>query len=266
MSTYCIGDIHGCYRELQELLDHIGVSLKNDTLWFVGDLVNRGKDSLAVLRFIKELPHKIVVLGNHDFYLLALYYGVFNPASHTLDDVLNAKDRGDLLDWLRCQPLMHYDADANWVLAHAGIYPLWDVVSAKKYANEVEDILRGPDCQFLLQHMFGNKPDIWAENLREFARWRFIINAFTRMRFCDADGRLEFACQGVIGTQPPGFMPWFDVSKRVAKNERIVFGHWAALAGMVLEPSKNVFALDTGCVWGRALTAMRLDDGVIFRN
>lgn len=265
MSIYCIGDIHGCYRELQELLDKVGASLKSDTFWFVGDLVNRGPDSLAVLRYIKELPRKIVVLGNHDFHLLALYHKVVYPAPHTLDEVLMAKDRGDLLDWLKCQPLMHHDKENNWVLTHAGVYPLWGMVEAQKYAEEVGEILRSSDAPLLFKHMYGNLPDVWCEDLREWDRWRFIINSFTRMRFCDINGRLEFSCQGVEGTQPEGFMPWFKVPQRKAKDTRIVFGHWAALVDMVDEPVPNVFALDTGCVWGRALTAMRLDDGKIFR-
>lgn len=316
MSTYCIGDVHGCYKELQELLDKIGASLKDDVFWFTGDLVNRGADSLAVLRYVKELPRKVVVLGNHDLHLLALYNKVMHPAAHTLDAVLAAKDRGDLLDWLKMQPLMHYEAEVNWVLSHAGIYPLWDVRLAQVVAKEVAVVLQSADAPLLFRYMYGNVPDRWHDNLSGWERLRFIINCFTRMRFCDITGRLEFSCQGPDGTQPAGFFPWFKVPGRLAENNHIVFGHWAALADIdmfslqmqtgfsdmvptdlnkdvparakrslldvnehceqecdkavsqntksTINPVVNVFGLDTGCVWGGALTAMRLEDGKIF--
>jgi bis(5'-nucleosyl)-tetraphosphatase (symmetrical) len=266
MAIYCIGDVQGCYRELQKLLDVIGPSLKSDTLWFVGDLVNRGPDSLAVLRFVKELPRKVVVLGNHDFHLLALFHNIIHPAQHTLHEVLAAADCAELVGWLQRQPLLHRDDQLGYVLTHAGIYPFWDIIEAQQYAAEVAaKLLNGSECQALLQHMYGDEPTAWSDELRGWERLRFIINCFTRMRFCDAAGNLEFTCQGPPGTQPRGYMPWFMVPRRKVRDTamKIVFGHWAALAGKV--DATDVFALDTGCVWGNYLTAMRLQDNELFQ-
>lgn len=265
MATYCIGDVQGCYSELFELLNLIGASTESDKLWFVGDLVNRGKDSLSVLRLVKEMSNAIVVLGNHDLHLLALHYQVIHPASHTLHAVLAAHDRDDLIDWLRFRPLLHYDEFCDYVLVHAGIYPWWDLAAAQKYGDEVAAILRSSDreeCAALFANMYSNQPDVWHDDLTGWERRRFIINCFTRMRFCDAHGRLDLTCQGAIGAQPGGYMPWFEVSQRKVQDKKIVFGHWAALEGKVTVP--NVFALDTGCVWGGTLTAMRLEDGARF--
>jgi len=271
MAIYCIGDVHGCYRELQELLDLISPNLHTDELWFAGDMVGRGPDSLAVLRFVKELPRTAIVLGNHEFHLLALYYDVIHPTTHTLHEVLDANDCTDLIDWLRHQQLVHNDEGvaAGWTFAHAGIYPWWDLAQAHQYSNEVTEILRSNDCHSLfagLVKIYGDKPDMWSEELSGWERWRFIINCFTRMRFCDATGRLDFCYQGKIGSQPAGYMPWFSVPQRKLQQHKIVFGHWAALAGKTTnDDNPNVFALDTGCVWGGALTAMRLEDRKLFQ-
>lgn len=294
MATYCIGDIQGCYRELSQLLDFIGASVKSDKLWFVGDLVNRGPNSLEVLRLIKELPNAVVVLGNHDLHLLALYYQVIHPATHTLHQVLGAKDCHDLIDWLRYRPLLHCEnihtspiistdfagtatsvtaaentaeIEVDTLLVHAGVYPFWDLQTAQACNEEVIALLRSnnsADCVALFAHMYGNYPDVWSEKLQEWERWRFIINAFTRLRFCSLTGQLDLVNQGKIGSQPADFMPWFQIPQRKLKDKQIVFGHWAALDGEVGEVS-NIFALDTGCVWGGFLTAMCLEDKKHFR-
>lgn len=269
MSIYCIGDVHGCYDTLQKLLEIIDFSLNTDELWFTGDLVNRGNASLEVLRFIKKLPKKVVVLGNHDLHLLALHNGFTHPASHSLDNIFQAKDRHELLDWLRLQPLLHYAKNENWVLSHAGIYPLWNINQAERYANEIENIKQDfNNAKHFFIKMYGDIPTLWQNDLQELDRYRFIINAFTRMRFCDKNGSLEFTNQGKIGSQPLHLMPWYELPTRVDISQRILFGHWAALnwhTEIIDEVKDNVFALDTGCAWGRYLTAKRLDDGKIFR-
>lgn len=258
MSTYAIGDIQGCYAELQKLLELIAFNPKEDRLWFVGDLVNRGPNSLEALRFIKD-NKAIVVLGNHDWHLLAAFHRK-DPLqlSHTLDAVFQAPDSHELIDWLRQQPLLYSDEKLGYVMVHAGIYPNWDLIEAKKYAKEVEEVLRSDDYVDILDEIYGNKPTVWDPNLKGVERLRFIVNSFTRMRFCNSVGELDFTETGNVDTAPSGFMPWFKVPLRKLKNYPIVFGHWASLAGEVDEP--NVYALDTGCVWGGGLSALRLED------
>jgi bis(5'-nucleosyl)-tetraphosphatase (symmetrical) len=263
MSIYTIGDVQGCYEELQGLLQQFHFDAEKDCLWFVGDLVNRGPDSLKVLRFVKQLKNCVTVIGNHDLHLLAIFYAkdALN-IDHTLDDVLNAPDAAELIAWLRTMPLIHYDSKLNFALVHAGIYPLWNLEAAIKYAHEVEQALRGNDYIGFLEHMYGNKPDIWHDNLQGYDRLRFIINAFTRMRFCSEDGKLELTSTENASAAPAGYIPWFEVAQRQTRKEKILFGHWAALRGEVNMP--NIYALDTGCIWGGRLTAMRLEDGEMF--
>lgn len=258
MSTYAIGDIQGCFDSLQALLATINFQPNTDQLWFVGDLVNRGPKSLETLRFIKNLPRKIVVLGNHDLHLLALAQGIEHESKESLAAILTAPDRDELLAWLRQQPLLHHDSVLNYSMVHAGIIPQWSLMQAKKYAAEVETILRGNNYPELLQHMYGSQPDQWKENLTSWDRLRFIINCFTRLRFCTPQGRLDLHYKGGIGNQPTDFFPWFQIPERATQTDNIIFGHWAALEGKVTE--SHVFALDTGCVWGHTLTAMRLED------
>lgn len=262
MSTYCIGDVQGCFQELQKLLQLIAFDPQNDKLWFVGDLVNRGPNSLETLRFVKQLPNVKVVLGNHDFHLLALYHKATTTKSHDLQPIIDASDAPELIDWLRLQPLLYHDLRFDCVLVHAGIYPWWNLAKAKSCALEVEKILRADDYHKMFKHMYGNKPNRWDENLTGWRRTRFIINSFTRMRFCDAEGHLDFAFQGNVGSQPNNLLPWFKMPERQNKTVKIIFGHWAALEGKVDEA--NLLALDTGCVWGRSLTALRLDDHKLF--
>lgn len=260
MTHYAIGDVQGCFAELTALLDLISFDPKSDTLWFTGDLVNRGPRSLEVLRFVKSLgANQITVLGNHDLHLLAVAYGV-QPLQRgdTLNEILSAPDKIELIEWLRHCHLLHHDKQLGFVMTHAGLAPEWTVETAKKCAQEVEVILRGDHPEHFLKAMYGNQPDRWDEHLAGMERYRCIINYLTRMRFCHADGRLDLTYKGEIAGKPPELIPWFDVSNRVNVHENIIFGHWAALGGKTDAP--NVYALDTGCVWGNSLTAMRLSD------
>lgn len=261
MATYAIGDVQGCYDELLALLDLIAFEPQKDCLWFAGDLVNRGPQSLEVLRFIKQLPHTHIVLGNHDLHLLALANGHAHH-KHTLHDVLNAPDLSELINWLRQQPLLHYDTHLNYLMVHAGLPPQWDLTIAQQCAQEVEAILRSEHYAELLKNMYGDEPNKWQPNLIGLERQRFIINALTRIRFCDKEGRLNLHTKTGLEAQPTGYLPWFKIPGRLNGSLQIVFGHWAALQGVTEEA--RVHALDTGCVWGNALTAMRLEDGQRF--
>ncbi len=256
MATYAIGDLQGCYDSLQRLLDKIKFDESNDTLWLAGDLVNRGPDSLSTLRFIKSLGDRAVsVLGNHDLHLLAIAYGVKTTRSPDLQRILNAEDKDELLLWLSRLPLLHHDVVLNFTLTHAGIYPLWNLKQAKDYATELEETLKNNLAEFL-NNMYGDKPDQWSESLTGFERLRFICNCFTRMRFCKNNDALDFSSNGAPGTIPENTLPWFEVPGRKTKDERILFGHWSTLGQVKKE---NIYPLDTGCVWGGKLTALRLD-------
>jgi bis(5'-nucleosyl)-tetraphosphatase (symmetrical) len=257
MATYVIGDVQGCYDALRRLLDRIGFDPSEDKLWFVGDLVNRGPDSLAVLRFIKSLgDQNVVVLGNHDLHLLARAEGeTRNAKKDSLDDILTAPDRDEVLTWLRYRPLMHHDQDRGFTMVHAGLPPQWDLHLALACARELEAVLRGPAYRDFLAGMYGDEPAIWSTDLAGMERLRFITNCLTRMRFCDPSGRLDLSAKGRPGTQPAGTLPWFRIPWRATRAERIVFGHWSTLKWLAED---NVWSLDTGCLWGGHLTAIRI--------
>jgi bis(5'-nucleosyl)-tetraphosphatase (symmetrical) len=260
MATYAVGDVQGCYDALRRLLDQIRFDPGSDRLWFVGDLVNRGPDSLAVLRFIKALGDRaVVVLGNHDLHLLARAEGqTRNAKKDNLDDILNAPDRDDLLTWLRHRPLMHHDAAKRFTMVHAGLPPQWDLPLALACAHELETALRGPDYRDFLSGMYGNEPAIWSPDLTGTERLRFITNCLTRMRYCDPMGRLDLSAKGHPGTQATATtatLPWFRIPWRATRTERIVFGHWSTLKWLAED---NVWSLDTGCLWGGHLTAIRI--------
>lgn len=260
MSTYAIGDIQGCFRELEALLKKIKFNPQHDQLWFAGDLVNRGKNSVDVLRFIKSLgsQHK-TVLGNHDLHLLGVAYGQQKLRHNdTFQDILNAEDREELLTWLRQQHLFHHDKQLNYCIIHAGIPPQWNIESTKIYAQEVENILQGTQYQELLTHMYGNEPHEWNPYSESWERYRFILNALTRMRYVDSKGRLNFSEKGPVGTQAAHLVPWFNCLHPDNHYINIIFGHWASLVGVSNVP--HVFAIDTGCSWGYQLTALRLED------
>lgn len=262
MSIYAVGDIQGCYAELQQLLEQIRFDPAQDQLWLVGDLVNRGPDSLQVLRLVKSLGESaITVLGNHDLHLLAVAAGTVTlHYSDTLDEVLAAPDSEELLTWLRQQRLLHVHDEH--VLVHAGLLPQWSVKQALSLAHEVEDALRGNDYVTFLARMYGNSPRGWDSDMRGYKRLRVITNAFTRMRVCTEQGEMEFKFKGEINSIPHGYFPWFDVPERASANATMVFGHWSAL-GLKVEP--HVIALDTGCLWGGPMTAIRLEDRQLFQ-
>jgi bis(5'-nucleosyl)-tetraphosphatase (symmetrical) len=259
MTIYAIGDIQGCFTEFMKLLKQIQFDAHKDTLWFTGDLVNRGQQSLEVLRFIRDLGdnHK-TVLGNHDLHLLAVAYGSKLHDKDTLNAILTAPDREELIDWLRHRPLLYYEEHIGYVLTHAGLAPFWDLAKAQALAKEVEVVLQSDSPAFFLNVMYGNQPDYWDDQLGGVERLRSIVNYLTRMRFCYSDGRLDLTYKGQIKDKPENLLPWFDVPHRVNANLKIIFGHWAALGGKA--DVQNVYPLDTGCVWGNSLTAMRLGD------
>lgn len=259
MALYAIGDVQGCFDALRALLDKLRFDPTCDTLWFTGDLVNRGPQSLDVLRFVAGLgTQAVTVLGNHDLHLLAVATGCAKPKTRdTLDSVLTAPDREALLDWLRRRPLLHVDVTRNLALVHAGLVPQWSIDQARALAFEVETALCGPNATDFYRHMYGDGPERWHTGLRGFERLRFIVNVFTRLRYCDADGRVDLTQKGAPGSQPSPWVPWYSIDARRSRDTRIVFGHWSTLG---LHRANGVFGLDTGCVWGGKLTALRLDD------
>lgn len=261
MATYAIGDLQGCHAGFLTLLDRLRFDPAVDRLWLVGDLVNRGDGSLECLRRVRELGDAAVTtLGNHDLSLLALAQkpDALERANPTLRPILEAPDREPLLEWLRHRPLLHRDTGLGWTMVHAGIAPEWDPPLARARAAEVEEMLRGPDYRDFLENVYGNEPDRWHDELRGHDRRRVIVNCLTRMRFCRADGSLDLDYKGPIEGAPAGLVPWFTHPERAMRDERIVFGHWSAL-GRIAWPEYNVWGVDTGCVWGGKLTALRLD-------
>ncbi|MEO7741878.1 MAG: symmetrical bis(5'-nucleosyl)-tetraphosphatase [Usitatibacter sp.] len=257
MATYAVGDLQGCYEPLLRLVDSLGFDPARDRLWFVGDLVNRGPDSLACLRFVKGLGNAAVaVLGNHDLHLLCVAHGVEKQRKRdTLEPVLEAPDRDELLEWLRRRPLMHRE-DAH-ALVHAGLLPDWTVEHALALAGEVEVRLRADDFVGFLERMYGDEPRRWDESLAGVERLRVIVNAMTRLRVCETDGAMALSFKGEPDDAPGELVAWFDMPGRKSRDHTIVCGHWSAL-GLKLRP--DLLSLDSGCVWGRSLSAVRLGD------
>jgi bis(5'-nucleosyl)-tetraphosphatase (symmetrical) len=260
MATYVIGDLQGCLTPLVELLENIHYHPERDKLWFAGDLINRGEESLETLRFVKSLGNNAtVVLGNHDLHLLAVSHGHGKlKRGDTLAEILTAADRDDLMNWLRQQPLFHYDEQLNTVMTHAGIPPCWDLAKTQSLASEVEAKLRSDRVDDFFATMYGNTPDKWRDDLTGLDRLRTITNYLTRMRFCDENSKLDLKSKEGINTAEKGFAPWFNYPSKVPEGCHIVFGHWAALEGKT--QLEHIHALDTGCVWGGSLTALRLED------
>ena len=257
MSVYAIGDLQGCLQQTKSLLKKIRVADPEARWLFVGDLVNRGPSSLQTLRHVRALGDRAtVVLGNHDLHLLAAAHGIRRlRADDSLAEIVQAPDCAELLDWLRRQPLAHREGDH--LLVHAGVLPQWHADQVLALAREVETVLQGPDWVDFLREMYGNQPAKWDDALTGTDRLRCIINALTRLRYCTADGEMEFDTASGPGTAPAGYVPWFDVPGRRTESVTVVFGHWSTL-GLILRP--NLIALDTGCVWGGKLTAVKLDD------
>lgn len=262
MSTYAIGDLQGCFKEFQQLVELIGFNATRDELWLVGDIVNRGPDSLVSLRTIKQLGSAVIpVLGNHDLHLLLVAEGLARQRTDdTLQDILDAPDRNDLLSWLRHQRLFYVDEE--YALVHAGLLPSWNISLATELAQEVEAALRGENFHEFFLHMYGDEPNYWHDGLAGYDRLRVIINAMTRMRVCTPEGKMNFSYKGQLRSIPPSYLPWFEVPNRASRSTTIIFGHWSALG---LQIRDNVIALDTGCLWGGKLTAIRLEDRQVFQ-
>ena len=257
MTVYAVGDVQGCLDELQALLERVGFDRGRDALWCVGDLVNRGPRSLETLRFFRGLGDRAVcTLGNHDVTLLALAAGAPARSRHQLHAVLDAPDCGELIEWLRRRPVLHHDPELGYAMVHAGLLPPWSLRRARELAGELEAFLRGDAWARELPLLYGPKPRRWRESLAGRKRLRFLLNAFTRMRYLDAKGRLELDCKSAPGRQPAGLRPWFEAPDRRARDARIVFGHWSTLG---YHAAANAWGIDTGCVWGGGLTALRLD-------
>lgn len=262
MATYAVGDIQGCFTSFTHLLEQIGFSASRDRLWLVGDLINRGPDSLAMLRWARQHDTVLqVVLGNHDLHALAVAEG-FVPAHRydTLQSLLAAPDRAELLEWLRGRRMAH--AEGDYLMVHAGVLPQWDAPQALDLAGEVEAVLRGGDYRHFLAHMYGNHPNHWQDDLYGMSRLRVITNALTRLRVCTAKGEMDFRFKGELPDIPAGLMPWFEVEGRRSADRTLLFGHWSALGLMVRD---NLIALDTGCLWGGQLSALRLEDRHVFQ-
>ena len=259
MTRYAVGDLQGCLEPLQRLLSEVNFNPQSDQLWLVGDLINRGPASLDTLRFIIDLGDCTrVVLGNHDLHFLAVAYGI-EPSRRgdTFTDILDAKNRDKYCDWLRQQPLIYSDPSGDYTMVHAGIPPQWDLAQAHRLGREIEQQLRDDHITDFFSHMYGNQPDCWNEQLGGWERYRLITNYFTRMRFCTATGTLDLLNKTNDSTDE-NFKPWFSHPHRKTRNDAIIFGHWAALEGKA--NTDNIYALDTGCVWGACLTLMNLDN------
>jgi bis(5'-nucleosyl)-tetraphosphatase (symmetrical) len=263
MATYAIGDIQGCYDSLRRLLDRCAFDPASDRLWLVGDLVNRGPKSLETLRLVKSLGDSaLTVLGNHDLYLLMVAEGgaKFRGKDDTIQPVLDAPDAAELLDWLRHQPLCH--TEGEFCLVHAGLLPQWTAARARELSREVEAAMQGPDYHEFIMNLWGSEPAGWSDDLHGWPRLRVIVNAMTRMRFCTPDGVMEFKTKGKLVHAPSGHVPWFELPNRQSADAVLVTGHWSAL-GLKITP--NLLALDSGCLWGGHLTAVRLEDRQVFQ-
>ena len=259
MAVYAIGDVQGCYDELVKMLDRIQFDPADDQIWLAGDLVNRGPKSAEVLRLAKQLGNSCVaVLGNHDLHLLANAAGVVEYQHHldTIEQILSAPDREELIGWLRQQPLFYHDPTIDFSMVHAGIPAEWSVKESLARAAEVETVLKSDNWRDFFQHMYGNKPKRWTPELRGWDRLRFITNCFTRLRYCHEDGRIALKFKGAPEDKPLHQRPWFEMPNRLTANDRIVFGHWSTLG---VGRYGNVFSLDSGAVWGETLTAVRID-------
>jgi len=262
MAHYAVGDIQGCYDQLAQLLDQVNFDQSKDTLYCVGDLVNRGPKSLKTLRLLKSLNNQCVsVLGNHDIHLLSMMYGVRDHRPHdTLKKIIDAPDAQEIADWLRHLPLLHTNESRKFLMCHAGIYPWWSLKQAKKYALDVEDIFKNePDCISLLKHIYNNTPTKWSKDLGRIRQSRFTINAFTRMRFCSPNGHLNFSESGYEGKIRKNRIPWFMIPNESTQDYRIIFGHWSAV-GLLNTPQH--LGLDTGCVWGNEMTMAKIPKNI----
>jgi len=264
MPSYMIGDVQGCEAPLSQLLELIDFSPSRDTLYFLGDLINRGPRNLATLnKLVGYGSSAVCLLGNHDLHFLGIERGLrTQKKGDTLDDLLNASNKHELVEWLRTRPLVVYEK--NCLMVHAGVYPSWSLADTRSYAKELERALQGPDWEEFLRSLFGNTPAQWSDALIGEERSRAIVNALTRMRFCSEKGEMEFTTKGAAQNAPEGYYPWFAVPGRKTIDVTIAFGHWSALNPVQSSGTNellehyNVISLDTGCVWGGCLTAVEL--------
>lgn len=259
MAIYAIGDIQGCYDEMMQLLDKLRFNKRLDRILFTGDLVNRGPKSLESLRHVKSMGRRNnSILGNHDLHLLAIANGVGKQQdiSPDLMRILTAPDRDSLLEWLRQRPVVIYDKKRKFLISHAGVYPGWTLEETLQYARELEEVIRGRRFHEFLYNMYGNTPDKWSPRLSGWDRIRFIVNAFTRMRYCDSHLKLLFDYKRGPQSRPEGYLPWYDLPRKFDPSVKIIFGHWSTLGHL---DYKEVISIDTGCLWGGYLTAVRLD-------
>lgn len=257
MTTYAIGDVQGCCAQLIALLRKIKFNPDKDRLWFVGDLVNRGPQSLKTLRVIKSLEPEAITLGNHDLALMAAYYGASKPQpGDTISEVLNAPDVDDLIDFLHRQKIFHWDQTQNRAMCHAGLHPHWSTHKAQELAQELESVLQGNAPYEFFDHMYGNTPNQWSDSLQGYDRLRTICNYFTRIRLCDSQGKIDFTYKGELKNAPSNLIPWFNHPQLQQWNAPLIFGHWAALNGQTHSP--QWLGIDTGCVWGKTLTAINI--------
>jgi bis(5'-nucleosyl)-tetraphosphatase (symmetrical) len=265
MATFAVGDVQGCYEEFARLLDRIDFQTGRDQLWLLGDLINRGTDNLSVVRRVMAMGDSaIVVLGNHDLHYLAIHRGGHSPnRGDTFTDLLRSRFADEVSDWYRHQRFFHRDKSLGYVMAHAGIPHLWKMKLAKSLAAELEEVIQGAGCERYFRDMYGNEPNVWRDDLDGIARWRVVTNYFTRMRLVDAEGVLNFSHKGALEDAPVGLSPWFAFERPQPMKQKILFGHWAALEGHTGD--ERFVSLDTGCVWGRSLTALRLEDGQLFQ-
>jgi len=264
VATYAIADIQGCYAEFTALLDAVAFNPARDRLWLLGDLINRGPDSRAVMDLVLSLQERTVtVLGNHDLHFLCIYYGGHSPLrGDTFQDLLAAPNVDDVAQWMRKQRFFHCDCTLGYAMAHAGIPPAWSMRQAEAFSRELMSVLRGPDYRAYFRDLYGNRPDQWSDDLAGMDRWRILTNYFTRMRLIDATERLNFSHKGALVDVPAGWFPWYERTPGNLGNN-LLFGHWAALNGE--SGRSDVVALDTGCVWGRYLTALCLESGKLVR-
>jgi bis(5'-nucleosyl)-tetraphosphatase (symmetrical) len=267
MATYVIGDIQGCCQEFENLLNTINFDPADDRLWLTGDIINRGPDSLRALRLAKQ-TNALSVLGNHECHLLAVANGVTTAGKKdTLQTIINAHDSQELLDWIRQFPLVHHDTKLGFTMVHAGLHPTWNLPQALELSSEVKAIMQSAKYTDLLANMYGDSPDQWSEQLNGWDRIRCIINYCTRSRYYKQSGKINLKDKGPPGSQKTGFIPWYSIENRKTAKDKIVFGHWASLHDGDPRDFKsyNIYPLDTGCVWGRKLTALRLEDNCIFQ-
>ena len=261
MATYAVGDLQGCHAEFAALLDEVSFNKRHDALWLLGDLINRGPDSLAVMKRVMALGDSVkAVLGNHDLHFLAIWHGGHRARStDTFTDLLEAPEAQAIAEWLRHQPFFHHDAGLGCAMVHAGIAPDWAFADAQAASDELTAVLQGPRFPTYFRELYGDRPNKLTGDLTGMDRWRILTNCFTRMRLLDAQGRLNFSHKGPPSEAPPDCRPWYELTNRIPAGQRLLFGHWAALEGRT--GKDNIVALDTGCVWGRTLTALCLESG-----